>query len=132
RAGAYHGTDAGVSVLDYRDIRDQTDRVVSLLQDLATLLGATGGGTTTLETGGEIVPGLGFRSEAEALRQRASEIRQGVFKIIVLGEFKTGKSTLLNGMLGGKKLPAKATPATAIITVLVHGDSDQVAIHEEG
>jgi len=121
-----------VSVLDYRDIRDQTDRVVSLLQDLATLLGATGGGTTTLETGGEIVPGLGFRSEAEALRQRASEIRQGVFKIIVLGEFKTGKSTLLNGMLGGKKLPAKATPATAIITVLVHGDSDQVAIHEEG
>jgi hypothetical protein len=121
-----------VSVLDYRDIRDQTDRVVSLLQDLATLLGATGGGTTTLETGGEIVPGLGFRSEAEALRQRASEIRLGVFKIIVLGEFKTGKSTLLNGMLGGKKLPAKATPATAIITVLVHGDSDQVAIHEEG
>src|SRR6202022_2368054 len=77
-------------------------------------------------------PGLGFVEDAAALRIRARDLSQGLFKIIVLGEFKNGKSTLLNGMLGSKTLPAKAAPATAIITILVYGDGEEVAVHESG
>ena len=78
------------------------------------------------------MPGLGFNSDATALAKRAHDIRQGIFNIIVLGEFKHGKSTLLNAILGGKTLPAKAAPCTAIITILVYGDSEDVAIYETG
>jgi len=99
---------------------------------MALLIGEPAGEPVTLETGGELVPGLGFREDAAALAVRARDLSQGLFKIIVLGEFKNGKSTLLNGMLGSKTLPAKAAPATAIITVLVYGDKEDVAIFESG
>jgi hypothetical protein len=75
------------------------------------------------------VPGLGLEREAQDLRRRARAVEQGIFNVLVLGEFKNGKSTLLNALLGSRVLPAKATPATAIITVLVHGDADDVAIY---
>ena len=50
--------------------------------------------------------------------------------IIVIGEFKHGKSTLINAILGEEKLPAKSTPCTAMITKIVYGDSDEVALYE--
>jgi|GEM_PF-1628085 len=97
---------------------------------IATLIGETEETEITLDSGATIKPGLGLTSEAEVLSKRAQDIQQGIFKLIVLGEFKHGKSTLLNAMLGDKKLPAKTTPATAIITMLVYGEDEQVAIHE--
>src|SRR5581483_11272689 len=60
------------------------------------------------------------------------DLREGLFTVVVVGEFKTGKSTLLNSMLGSGALPAKATPCTAIITLLVNGTSDRVVIYETG
>jgi GTP-binding protein EngB required for normal cell division len=82
--------------------------------------------------GVSILPGLGIVEEAKLLTARAREHRQGLFSIIVVGEFKNGKSTLLNAMLGGRILPAKAAPATAVITVLVAGSRPEVALYEGG
>jgi hypothetical protein len=77
-------------------------------------------------------PGLGLIDDARALDTRVRDLTQGLFKILVIGEFKNGKSTLLNAMLGRKTLPAKAAPATAVITLLVAGDRPEVAIYETG
>lgn len=56
------------------------------------------------------------------LRDAAEKRRADRFNIVVIGEFKRGKSTLLNAMLGMDVLPSKAPPCTALITVIVYGD----------
>jgi len=53
--------------------------------------------------------------ELEALRDR---LRQGRFHLAVLGQFKRGKSTLVNALLGEPLLPASVLPVTAIPTYL--------------
>lgn len=119
-----------MSKSNYSSVKEKSNEVAAILKDFSLLIGQQREKPTSLETGGEIIPGLGFTSDAIALASRAHDIQQGIFKIIVLGEFKHGKSTLLNSMLGGKTLPAKATPCTAIITCLVYGESKNVAVYE--
>ncbi len=106
--------------------------LLAVLRDAARLIGEPGQTLIALNTGGKIVPGLGLSSDAASLIIRAADIEQGIFKVLVLGEFKNGKSTLLNAMLGHKTLPARAAPATAIITELVYGEREDVAIYETG
>lgn len=51
-------------------------------------------------------------------RQLASR----AFNLVVFGEFKRGKSTLINALIGQAILPAAVVPLTSIITVVRHGD----------
>jgi Dynamin family len=125
-------TDAPSVSTGYNSAKETSETVARILRDVSLLIGDQEERPVVLETGDELTPGLGFKEDAATLALRARDLDQGLFKIIVLGEFKNGKSTLLNGMLGSKTLPAKAAPATAIITVLVHGDNPGVAIFETG
>jgi GTP-binding protein EngB required for normal cell division len=115
----------------YESARLAGEAVVATVQDIATLIGEPKA-EISLESGERVAPGLGLNEDAAALLARARDLGQGLFTIIVLGEFKNGKSTLLNAMLGSKTLPAKATPATAIITVLVGGEHSEVSVFETG
>ncbi|HEY6794419.1 MAG TPA: dynamin family protein, partial [Kineosporiaceae bacterium] len=49
-----------------------------------------------------------------------TELRQRLagdgFQVMVVGDFKRGKSTFVNALLGQRILPVKATPTTAVIT----------------
>src|SRR5690348_504505 len=110
--------------------QQKVQALLAVLRDAARLIGEPGQTPIALNTGGQIVPGLGLNSDAASLVIRAADIEQGIFKVLVLGEFKNGKSTLLNAMLGHKTLPARAAPATAIITELVYGEREDVAIFE--
>jgi len=116
----------------YAGAKQRTDDIAATLMDMATLIGEQGEREVALESGDSLVPGLGLEGEAEALADRADDIRRGIFKILVLGEFKNGKSTLLNAMLGHRTLAARATPTTAVVTVLQYGDSKDVALFENG
>jgi Dynamin family len=113
----------------YEGAQTITTRVIGALREVAVLIGEVQAEPVTLSTGDTVTPGLGLREESAALEARARSLDEGLFTLIVLGEFKNGKSTLINGMLGTKALPAKAAPATAVITVLVHGESRNVTIH---
>src|SRR5258708_4642238 len=73
-----------------------------------------------------------MKTEARFLLERAEKLRQGIFALLVMGEFKHGKSTLLNAMLGAKVLAARNLPTTAVICVLVYGEKQEVAIYEDG
>ena len=53
-----------------------------------------------------------------ALQERLDE---GLLRVAVLGQFKRGKSTLLNALLGAPLLPAGLIPVTAIPTFLRAG-----------
>lgn len=62
------------------------------------------------------------KTNAELIRRindLESDITNDFFTIVVLGEFKRGKSTFINALLGEKILPADVTPTTATINALM-------------
>ena len=71
------------------------------------------------EAQGEILDRL------SALRSRFDE---GLLRVAVLGQFKRGKSTLLNALLGARVLPTGVTPVTALPTFISAGDSTRLRI----
>jgi ribosome biogenesis GTPase A len=66
---------------------------------------------------------------ADRLRERAKARRARRFKILVMGEFKRGKSTLINAMLGHRALPQRVTPCSAVATTVVYGQTPLVTLH---
>lgn len=59
-------------------------------------------------------------TETEALADRLAE---GRFYVVCVGQFKRGKSTLLNALAGLDVLPIGVVPITAAVTLLRYGDS---------
>jgi predicted GTPase len=70
----------------------------------------------------------GLETTAAMLRERAEKLREDRFTFLVLGEFKRGKSTLLNAMLGRDLLPRKAAPCTAVLTSIRYGMTPAVSV----
>ncbi|MBS6121854.1 dynamin family protein [Veillonella sp.] len=54
------------------------------------------------------------------LNQLEYEIREDQFKILVLGEFKRGKSTFVNALLGTSILPMDILPETATLNEVIY------------
>lgn len=65
------------------------------------------------------------RQKLEGLRQRLVEKR---FHLAVLGQFKRGKSTLLNALLGEALLPTSVVPLTAVPTFLRSGSARRARV----
>lgn len=65
------------------------------------------------------------RDEVSELRRR---LEGGVFRVLVAGEAKRGKSTLVNALLGRSVLPTGVVPQTALPTTLAYGDADRVDV----
>ena len=65
----------------------------------------------------------------ERLHEIATAIRTDCFRVVVVGGFNKGKSTLLNAMLGSDILPQRTTPATAVITLLEYADAPVAQLH---
>ncbi|MCW3051751.1 MAG: GTP-binding protein HSR1-related protein [Chthonomonadales bacterium] len=51
------------------------------------------------------------------------------FRVLIVGEFKRGKSTLINSFLGEEVLPAFPIPTTAIINEVKWGETPRVILH---
>ncbi|MCO4744658.1 MAG: dynamin family protein [Proteobacteria bacterium] len=66
---------------------------------------------------------------AEVLRAAATRARANRFHVVLVGAFSTGKSTLLNAIVGEPVLPVRVNPCTAILTELVHGTEPVVDVH---
>ncbi len=76
-----------------------------------------------------IVSGLGLEEAGAENSERARHlITKDVFRILFIGGFSRGKSTVVNALLGEKILPSKLSPATAVITILKYGEDKQATI----
>ncbi len=73
--------------------------------------------------------GLGFERNIEDLTLATQNLRRGVFRLLVLGDMKRGKSTLLNALLGENLLPSDVNPCTAVLTVLRYGAEKKVTVY---
>ena len=72
----------------------------------------------------------GDRGELDALRGRLHDRR---LRVVVAGEAKRGKSTLVNAMLSRSVLPAGVTPLTALATTVRYGSDETVrAVFADG
>lgn len=65
---------------------------------------------------------LGADRIAEDARDLANRIAEGRFYVVCIGQFKRGKSTLINALIGDPVLPVGFTPVTAVPTVIRFGD----------
>jgi small GTP-binding protein len=64
--------------------------------------------------------------------QRSLRQLDELFLLVVVGEFNSGKSALINALLGEHFLPEGVTPTTAQIYVLHHGDIADQQVAEAG
>ncbi len=83
----------------------------------------------TVEELTAIVGQKGNRFAAELLAESAERLRQETITLVVLGEFKRGKSTLINALLGDRVLPSAVVPLTAIPTVIRHGPEPAARVY---
>ncbi|OKH20206.1 dynamin [Hydrococcus rivularis NIES-593] len=84
----------------------------------------------TSEAEGEKASGrLGLEQDIADLNNVSENLRQGLFRLLVLGDMKRGKSTFLNALIGEKVLPADVNPCTAVLTIVRYGNDKQVTIH---
>ena len=65
------------------------------------------------------------REQLAALRDRLDAAR---LRVLVVGEAKRGKSTLVNALLGRDVLPSGVTPLTAVTTTVRYGDDERAEV----
>ena len=65
---------------------------------------------------------LGAEPVAEEASELAARVSEGRFYVACVGQFKRGKSTLLNALVGHKVVPTGYVPVTAVPTVIRFGD----------
>jgi ribosome biogenesis GTPase A len=76
------------------------------------------------------VAGPGDHAALADLRDR---LRQQLLRVLVAGEAKRGKSTLVNALLGRQVLPSGVTPLTSLATAVRYGRAESVtAVFRDG
>jgi GTPase SAR1 family protein len=56
------------------------------------------------------------------------KLLNNVFNLVVLGQFKRGKTTLINALLGAEILPTAVVPLTSIATILKYGETLSIKV----
>ncbi|PKG38332.1 dynamin family protein [Psychromonas sp. Urea-02u-13] len=56
--------------------------------------------------------------KADSFNKLFTQVKEGTFSIVVVGEFSAGKSTFLNALMGEEHLPALSTETTATVNFL--------------
>ena len=74
---------------------------------------------------------LQLLQEKTALKEVEEEIKTYKPKIAVIGEFSTGKSTLINSLLQNDILPANFKPTTTFITEIKYSNENYILIDGE-
>jgi GTPase SAR1 family protein len=106
------------------------DRVANVRQTLAEHLTAIAQTFQQAELTGATASGqFGLAWDIETLKIASEHYRQGIFRLLVLGDMKRGKSTLLNALLGQNLLPSDVNPCTALLTVIRYGPHEKVTLH---
>lgn len=100
------------------------------MNEEATCLSGRDALAALLERTSEIVGELGpaFGHHHRKLNELRHRFAEGRFHLAVLGQFKRGKSTLLNALAGESVLPMGVVPLTAAPTFIQYGDVPKVRV----
>lgn len=84
-------------------------------------------GTDPLLAALDELAALGTADDQTALAALRGRLREARLRVLVAGEAKRGKSTLVNALLGRAVLPAGVTPLTALATTVRYGQDEEVS-----
>lgn len=82
-----------------------------------------------LRTSIPLLEALNMNRDADVSRTLLKSLETDAFKLLVIGEFKRGKSTFINAMLGEEVLPAYSTPCTAVISEVRFSEDRRARLH---
>jgi GTP-binding protein EngB required for normal cell division len=71
---------------------------------------------------------LGLDRDQEQLAALLERLDAARLRVLVVGEAKRGKSTLVNALLGRDVLPSGVTPLTAVATTVRYGDDERAEV----
>jgi GTP-binding protein EngB required for normal cell division len=80
----------------------------------------------------QLFQALGAREAAERCQALVVQLAEDRFNLAVVGQFKRGKSTLMNALLGRDLLPTGLLPLTSAITTLCYGSTERVLLRRQG
>jgi len=69
------------------------------------------------------------RRTAEICEELEEKLRSNIFNLVVVGQFKRGKTYLINALIGEHLLPVAVVPLTSIVTVLTYGEETTVRVN---
>ncbi|WP_218653142.1 dynamin family protein [Nostoc sp. TCL26-01] len=96
----------------YKEFKQKTNTLVSLIERQTNIIRA-----------------LNIPDQEANLNSLKELVQSSSFKVMVLGEFKRGKSTFINALLGEEILPAYSTPCTAIINEVKWSKTKRALLH---
>jgi replication fork clamp-binding protein CrfC len=109
---------------------DNLDRVAQVRREIADRLGKIAIAINKSELEGAEASGkLGLETDSQDISLASENLQRGVFRLLVLGDMKRGKSTFLNALIGEKLLPSDVNPCTALLTVLRFGSEKKVTVY---
>ncbi|MBQ7561108.1 MAG: dynamin family protein [Synergistaceae bacterium] len=104
--------------IDVREIQEKRDSISAIIQSAAEILNKA------------VQLGTGFNDQdRDNLQLQAKAIKEDAFKIVVAGEFKNGKSTFVNAIIGKKIMPEDTLPCTGTITEVKYGSQEKAEIY---
>jgi len=106
------------------------ERVAQVRSEISVCLSKLAETINKAELAGDSSSGkLSLERDIEDITVASKNLRQGVFRLLVLGDMKRGKSTFLNALIGENLLPSDVNPCTAVLTVLRYGAEKKITIH---
>ena len=66
--------------------------------------------------------------QSEILETQRKALEDGSFKLLILGEFSTGKSTFLNALIRENVLPVAVRPTTATINRITYHEEKSITL----
>lgn len=102
-------------IVSYDDLKEKKGKIMHSLIDLAGIV--------------DNLNGMGLTINGSALLDLKKKLENDNFKVLVIGEFKNGKSTFINSLMGEKVLPAYSTPCTAVINEVIFGKEKRAMLY---
>jgi GTPase Era involved in 16S rRNA processing len=79
----------------------------------------------------EALTALGRKNGERQCEELVVKLAEDRFTLAVLGQFKRGKSSLMNAVIGRDLLPTGVLPLTSTITVLKYGPKERLVVHRD-
>lgn len=95
----------------FDDFNQKKDQLIALIDESRTIFAS-----------------LAMLAEVKKADQLIQRLNEHAFKVVIMGQFRVGKSTFINALLGQEILPAYAIPTTAIINEVKYGTEKKALV----
>lgn len=104
-----------MAIVSYEDMKKKKKEIQDSLNSLAGIVNE--------------LNALGIAVNGATLLDLKNRLENDNFKVLVIGEFKNGKSTFINSLMGKNVLPVSSMPCTAVINEVVYGKEKKAMLY---